>query len=128
MCESDEFKADAQLAVVSKVLGVSLEEGSQRAVNVDLDAYKAYLDDPALSDAEKDQIVDALWKIVVCFVDLGFGMSPVQEVWGQTNEEVDSERFFDSNEEYSLTVSQEVDRSATDDVEDRSASTERRDS
>ena len=72
--------------LLSKVLGVSLDSRAGKSLEVDLDAYKAYLDDPALSDVQKDQIVDALWKIIVCFVDLGFGMSPLQQACGKLEE------------------------------------------
>lgn len=72
--------------LLSEVLRVSLDSPAGKSLDVDLDAYKAYLDDPALSDAQKDQIVDALWKIIVCFVDLGFGMSPLQQACGKLEE------------------------------------------
>ncbi|WP_127144441.1 hypothetical protein [Pelagibacterium montanilacus] len=50
-------------------------------VAVDVEKYKAYLDDPALTDAEKESFLSALWSIVVAFVDLGFGVHPLQEVF-----------------------------------------------
>jgi len=50
------------------------------SVGVDVEKYKALLDDPALSEAEKENFLQALWSVVVTFVDLGFGVHPLQLV------------------------------------------------
>lgn len=68
-------------------------------VGVDVEKYKAFLDDPALSEAEKENFLQALWSIVVTFVDLGFGVHPLQEVCDE--DEVPAEALkeaFDSTE------------------------------
>ena len=49
------------------------------ALRVDVEAYQAYLEDTDLSDAQKREVIEALWSIVVAFVELGFGVHPVQE-------------------------------------------------
>jgi len=48
------------------------------SLTIDWDLYGQYLEDSDLSDAEKRQFLEALWSIVVSFVDLGFGVHPVQ--------------------------------------------------
>jgi len=50
---------------------------------VDVERYQHLLDDPALSEEQKQQIIEALWSIIVNFVELGFGVHPVQEACGQ---------------------------------------------
>lgn len=54
---------------------------ARRIVTVDLERYKYLLDDPAMSDAQKEEFLQALWSIVVAFVELGFGVHPLQEVY-----------------------------------------------
>jgi len=34
--------------------------------------YQDYLDDPSLSDDQKEEIIHALWTIIIAFVELGF--------------------------------------------------------
>lgn len=50
---------------------------------VDVDYYKEVLDEPGLSEEQKEQIITALWQIIVAFVDLGFGVHPVQQACGK---------------------------------------------
>lgn len=56
---------------------VSLPE---RRVTVDVDAYSAYLDGTDFTDEEKAAFLQAMWEIVVAFVELGFGVHPTQQV------------------------------------------------
>lgn len=42
--------------------------------------YEKYLDDPDLTDEEKERIIETLWSIIINFIDLGFGIHPVQQV------------------------------------------------
>lgn len=60
-------------------------------VSIDVEKYKSLIDDPTLSDAEKESFLQALWSIIVAFVDLGFGVHPLQEVCAQENEYSDDE-------------------------------------
>jgi hypothetical protein len=45
----------------------------------DAKEYMAHLDGLDLTDAQKHQMLEALWSIMVSFVDLGFGIHPVQQ-------------------------------------------------
>ncbi len=49
--------------------------------------YQALLDEPGLSEEQKEEFLRALWSIVVTFVELGFGVHPLQEVCGQDSED-----------------------------------------
>lgn len=55
-------------------------------VAVDVEKYKVFLDDPSLSEVQKQEFLQALWSIVVTFVELGFGVHPLQEVCPQQDE------------------------------------------
>lgn len=45
----------------------------------DLREYLAYLDDTNLSEAQKIELLQALWSIMSACVDLAFGADPVQQ-------------------------------------------------
>lgn len=66
-------------------------------VSVDLDRYKHLLDDPSLSEAEKDEFLKALWSIITSFIDLGFGVHPLQEIV-EADSSMDLKQAFDSAE------------------------------
>jgi len=68
------------------------------SVSVDLDRYGHLLDDPSLSVAEKEEFLKALWSIITTFIDLGFGVHPLQEALG-TECPVDLKQDFDNVED-----------------------------
>ncbi len=82
-------------------LSAAMEKAVQRAgvgnVQIDVEKYQAYLDDPSLSDAQKEEIIHALWTIIVTFVELGFGVHPVQQACGQLENERDPAEQPDSD-------------------------------
>jgi len=62
----------------SKKNGVG--KASSPTLTIDWELYGKYLDESDLSDAEKHEFLETLWSIVVSFVDLGFGVHPLQQV------------------------------------------------
>jgi hypothetical protein len=50
------------------------------ALTLDVARYEAMLADPALSEDERKALLEALWEIIVGFVDLGFEIHPLQQV------------------------------------------------
>lgn len=48
---------------------------TRRALSLDVAKYQAYLDDTSIPDHRKKEMIDALWGIVVAFVDLGYQVS-----------------------------------------------------
>lgn len=59
------------------------DKALRHSLQLDVEYYKVLLDDADLDEAEKEQIVTALWQIVVAFVELGFGVHPTQQVCGK---------------------------------------------
>ena len=49
------------------------------ALTIDYALYEQYLDDSDLSEAQKREFIETLWNIIVSFVDLGFGVHPLQQ-------------------------------------------------
>jgi hypothetical protein len=43
-----------------------------------------------MSEADKRLFIEALWSIIMNFVDLGFGIHPLQEVYGTVGKNEDS--------------------------------------
>lgn len=70
------------------------DASARPVLSVDVTKYQALLDDPNLSEAQKEEFLRALWSIVVTFVELGFGVHPLQEVCEQ-----DSEALFLSSKD-----------------------------
>ncbi len=67
---------------------ISDEESSDRTASpptltIDYAKYEALLDGGDLTAAEKRQVLDALWSIIVGFVDLGFRVHPLSEIAGE---------------------------------------------
>jgi len=52
-------------------------------LTIDWDAYLPFFEDEDISDEDKRELIEALWSIMVSFVDLGFGVHPVQQACGQ---------------------------------------------
>jgi len=48
------------------------------SLSVDVDYYQAVIDDPEVSDARKRELIEIIGAIVVNFIDIGFGVHPVQ--------------------------------------------------
>ena len=98
----------------------TLNAAAKPSLGIDTEKYQAYLDDPALSEDQKEEIVQALWGIIVAFVDLGFGVHPLQEVLGQeacgkAEQQLDVQGNKDSNESKpENTLSKEFERASDD--------------
>ncbi len=49
----------------------------------DADEYWDYVKDYDMSDAKKHELLETIWSIVTSFVDLAFGVHPLQHACGQ---------------------------------------------
>lgn len=58
---------------------VSVTQRTPPVVTVDYEKYERFLEDAELTDEQKRQFIEALWQIIVSFVDLGFGVHPAQQ-------------------------------------------------
>ncbi len=65
------------------VLGDSALVPAKGSLTVDVEKYQAFLDGSGMTDAQKEDFLQALWVIIVNFVDLGFEVHPAQEVCGK---------------------------------------------
>ena len=64
---------------ISKTFAAS----AQRVLTVDVERYQSYLDGMNVSDERKEEFLRAMLSIVMTFVELGFGVHPVQQVEGR---------------------------------------------
>lgn len=58
----------------------------EHSLSFDYERYAKHLDHSDLSDAQKRDMLEALWHIVVGFVELGFGDHPIQQACGKVLE------------------------------------------
>ena len=55
-------------------------------LSIDTTKYQNYLDGANLTPEQKDEFLRSMWSIVVTFVELGYGVHPLQEACGQVHE------------------------------------------
>jgi hypothetical protein len=49
------------------------------ALGIDWDFYMRLLEDSDAPDEQKRELIETVWSIIVAFVDLGFGVHPIQQ-------------------------------------------------
>ncbi|MDJ1008638.1 MAG: hypothetical protein QNJ13_12530 [Paracoccaceae bacterium] len=86
-------------------LNKSFCASADRTVTVDVDKYQEMLDGSGLSAEQKKQVLEALWSIIVMFIDLGFEVHPAQEVCGQD----EYEPFETASEAFDAVSSKDTD-------------------
>ena len=64
-------------------LKVGFDKSAKPILTVDVEKYQGYLDDTNMTDAQKEEFLQGLWHVIVNFVELGFGVHPLQEVCGK---------------------------------------------
>ena len=72
-------EASAHLSNLFRDVGVHKSPESE-AIGLDVEKYRHFLEECELSEAQKEQFLETLWLIIVSFVDLGFGVHPLQQV------------------------------------------------
>ena len=78
----------------NQVLGIeniNAEIKARPVLKIDWHLYEEYLVDADIPDDQKKALIEALWSIMVSFVDLGFGLAPEQQALAdrvQTNSDV----------------------------------------
>lgn len=60
-----------------------------KTLTLDIDYYQSIIDDPGVSEARKRELIAIIGKIVVQFIDLGFGVHPVQLATADKQERTD---------------------------------------
>ncbi len=63
-------------------------ETAPPALTIDWDAYLPFFEDEDISEEDKHELIEALWAIVVGFVDLGFRVHPSQQNCGDRDAEL----------------------------------------
>ena len=57
-----------------------VDPAGRPALTLNVDDYRQYVEDMGLSEEQEQELLETLWTIIVQFVDLGFGIEPVQQV------------------------------------------------
>lgn len=79
------------------VIGLPDTAIAPRPIPFDVARYLHFIDDQPLSEDQKRQMTEALWAIVIGFVDLGFGVHPAQQACGKVEEPLASGHGTDSD-------------------------------
>jgi hypothetical protein len=88
------------------------------ALQFDPEEYLAFVEAGDLTDAQAREFLEALWNIMVAFVDLGFGLTPRGGPVGQIVRaaialEVDSGTLLESGRQYRDNENDKTARSST---------------
>ena len=83
---------------LSEALDNAVTGRSAPSLEIDVERYQAYLDDPSLSREQKVEILTAFWSVITTFVELGFGVHPVQQACGKPRTELEHAGFSESTE------------------------------
>lgn len=59
----------------------------KKTIRIDVERYQCMLDELDLSPIQKQEVLEALFILMVTFVDLGFSVAPLEETCGQLEEE-----------------------------------------
>lgn len=65
----------------------TLFNNTAKSVGFDYERYAYLLNDTGLSDEDKQDILSALWAIITEFVQMGFGIHPIQEAYSENQKE-----------------------------------------
>lgn len=60
-------------------VAVNSAKSARPTLEVDYALYEKYLDDTDLTEAQKHEMIDGLWRIICDFVAIGFHVHPVQQ-------------------------------------------------
>ncbi len=64
----------------------TFDASASRMLKVDVERYQSYLDGMDMTRAQKEEFLQAMWLMMVSFVELGFEVHPVQEVCGKLDQ------------------------------------------
>lgn len=64
-------------------LSENFASSAQRVLTIDVERYDQYMRDTGMNAEQKEEFLRAMFSIVMTFVELGFGVHPLQQVDGQ---------------------------------------------
>ena len=56
-----------------------VDRAGRPALTLNVDDYRQYVEALHLSEEQEQELLETLWTVIVSFVDLGFGIEPVQQ-------------------------------------------------
>lgn len=67
----------------TKTIFKAFSASARPTLTIDVERYQQYLDGSDLTPEQKEEFLKAAWSIVVTFVELGYGVHPLQEACGK---------------------------------------------
>lgn len=58
-----------------------------RSIEINVEAYQSLLDQAELTSEQRIEFLEAIWSIIVAFIDLGFDVHPVQQAAAEAEPE-----------------------------------------
>ncbi len=69
----------------------------RRALTLDVEKYQRMLDAPDVNLAQREEVIKALWSIIIAFSDLGYNLKPIENTCGKDAETRAEPRFEQDN-------------------------------
>ena len=89
-------------------------QSDKQTISFDPQAYLHHLDDSELTEAQKEELLAALWGIMATFVSLGFGIHPVQQVRDASDDPGEARARLDQSAKAAFTTETEKERQHED--------------
>ena len=86
------FDPDSSPDGLGTVFRAQTEADRRNTLVVDLKEFEHFLEGSGMNEAQKEEFLGIMWNIIINFVDLGFGIHPVQNALEENAElNVDSD-------------------------------------
>lgn len=85
-----------------------------RALHLDVDYYQAFLDDVDIPDDQKRELIAICWNIVVQFIDLRFGIHPLQQTKANDPASLELSKLINQFAEENVSTEKETEEKGAD--------------
>lgn len=94
---------------------------AKNIVEVDVEKYIQFLEESDLSDVQKREFIETIYLILINFIDIGFGIHPIQHVFDEIDPKtIDMPGDVSDNKDNSIkSLSEKLDRAAKNPAAER---------
>jgi len=94
----------------SEAISAQFKASARPNLTIDVARYEKFLEESGMSAEAKQVYLENMWNVILAFVELGYGVHPLQEACGKDAEVLDCARKKDSNEGISQEQQEELRR------------------
>jgi len=91
----------------SEAISAQFKASARPTLTIDVARYEKFLEGSGMSEEARQEFLESMWNVIVAFVELGYGVHPLQEACGKQDEVLDCCGGTDSNGRRSNTEQEE---------------------